>query len=433
MYRTRDVFVAGGMPTVTYRSRERLETSISRHLDYGQEILSISGPTKTGKTVLIHHVVEKVVGNGVYIYGGTVESFDDFLGFIIDESSSPTTYEQSVEDENSGGRDRTGRITGGFAALEQKDTSSTKQRITHKQIGSRSKIAAAQDALRSMGMALVVDDFHFIGEETQLQIIRFLKNLIFDGLPVILVSVPHRAYDAVRVEKEMTGRLKTLNVGFWDEDDLRGIAVKGFETLNLHDSGDLVVNKMINETFSSPHLMQQFCLGICMEHDVRQEAEQPIDLGEPADGWSTFFRRLASDSSRSDFARLAKGARQQTSRTTRQLRDGRLTDLYGVVLEAISDTGPRMSISYEELRSGILQAIQGDAPQRREVVRTLERMSRIAREGNRRRAGRRLGRRHEHILHIRSILRLLLALGIARSCRAEPIRAGVLWEYDECR
>jgi hypothetical protein len=78
----------------------------------------------------------------------------------------------------------------------------------------RSTKVATQEALTSGGLPVVIDDFHYIDGATQLSIVRFLKSLVFEGLPVIFVSVPHRAYDAVKVETEMTGRLKVLEVGF---------------------------------------------------------------------------------------------------------------------------------------------------------------------------------------------------------------------------
>ena len=42
-------------------------------------------------------------------------------------------------------------------------------------------------------------------------IVRALKPLIFDELPVVLIAIPHRRYDALKVEKEMTGRISPLS------------------------------------------------------------------------------------------------------------------------------------------------------------------------------------------------------------------------------
>ena len=54
---------------------------------------------------------------------------------------------------------------------------------------------------------LVIDDFHYIERKYQGEIVRALKSLIFDSLPVVLIAIPHRRLDVVKVEREMTGRI----------------------------------------------------------------------------------------------------------------------------------------------------------------------------------------------------------------------------------
>jgi len=66
---------------------------------------------------------------------------------------------------------------------------------------------------------VVIDDFHYMPQHVQLGIVRGLKDLVFQGLGVVLAAVPHRAYDAVRVEKEMTGRVVQLPIDFWSEEE----------------------------------------------------------------------------------------------------------------------------------------------------------------------------------------------------------------------
>lgn len=325
--RTRDVFVAGGMPTITYRSRRDLEDQVRRHLDYGNEILSVSGPTKTGKTVLIRHVVP----NPLMVEGGHVRSFDEFVGAVLDHFGVPTRYEHSAEDERSEGRDRVGHLgSSNLMSVEQKNSETSRDRTGVKEMSSRSSGVAAREALLGGSTPLVIDDFHYIAPNVQLEVVRFLKGLIFEGLPVIFISVPHRAYDVVRVEREMTGRMQVLNVGFWNDDELLTIPRQGFSALNVFDSDNVISRRLVSETFSSPHLMQQFCLRICEENDIAQAADQLKILRQPGSGWPPFFQDRASSSSKSTFDHLARGptaavgphsahlARRSTSRYLRR-------------------------------------------------------------------------------------------------------------------
>ena len=57
---TRDgVFVAGGQPTITYvpRSELHIERGLARAVAAPNQIVSLSGPTKCGKTVLCRRVL----------------------------------------------------------------------------------------------------------------------------------------------------------------------------------------------------------------------------------------------------------------------------------------------------------------------------------------------------------------------------------------
>lgn len=142
----KDVFVPGGRPTVTYQSRSELEGRLSDHLDFGgNEILSISGPTKTGKTVLVRHVVS----DALVIEGGQLGSFDDFCSAILDHFDVPTEVQRSANEEILDGMDRTGRVNVGVASVDQKNASSTKTASGVNTKAVRSPSVATKEALSS--------------------------------------------------------------------------------------------------------------------------------------------------------------------------------------------------------------------------------------------------------------------------------------------
>src|SRR3954452_25257033 len=83
-YLTRNVFVAGGEPIVTYNPRDefKLEQEVREYLDQSGKALSISGPSKSGKTVLIGRVLPK--SEAIWIYGQDLTSVDVFWESIVD-------------------------------------------------------------------------------------------------------------------------------------------------------------------------------------------------------------------------------------------------------------------------------------------------------------------------------------------------------------
>ncbi len=75
--------------------------------------------------------------------------------------------------------------------------------------------------MRTSDLTLVVDDFHYMAQDIQKDIIRTLKSEIFEGLTSVLIAVPHRAFDAIGVEREMEGRFAHIEIPVWTKDELR--------------------------------------------------------------------------------------------------------------------------------------------------------------------------------------------------------------------
>jgi hypothetical protein len=125
--------------------------------------------------------------------------------------------------------------------------------------------------------------------------------------------------------------------------------------------------------------MQTFCLQLCKDYGVRETFPMRTAI-EPPDDWERFFTASAQSASKSAFDLLRTGPRQRTDRKERILKDGRSTDIYGAVLTAIAATGPLTELAYPDLRTSIRDVVQGEPPQRHEVTRVLEEMTKIARE-----------------------------------------------------
>lgn len=368
-----DVFIPGGLPDTTYVPREHLslERHLSDWLDGRQKpLLSVSGPTKSGKTVLIR----KLVNDPIALSGGAIDTADDFWMAVCDELELFTEHSLSV----AAGETDSLAVTGGVSAGFVNGSATGAIDRTHNKGVTRSRASsprsAARKALKTAGRIVFIDDFHYIDSAEQLLIVRGLKDLIFDGLGVVVAAVPHRAYDVVRVEKEMTGRVAPLPVVPWEEGDLKEIATKGFRALGVTVS-DEAVKQMAQESFGSPYLMQTHCLNLCKAN--RDAGELRSAFVDPK--WPAFFEQHASATSKSAFD-LLKAGPPRSNRNPRTLTSGVVTDIYGAVLQAIAATGPRTTLPYEDLRASLRDVLATDIPQRHEITNVLEQMTRIARD-----------------------------------------------------
>lgn len=379
--RLAEVFVPGGLPSVTYVPRDslRLERRVTDYLDEKLQILSVSGPTKSGKTVLLKRVVE----NATWVSGGGITNAEGFWTDVRDQLGVHSEETKTVERTAADSQQTTGSAelsVPGVArgGVERGLTIQDAEARSQMRTVSRGPMRAALDGLLSLDRPLVVDDFHYIPAKVQLEIVRALKAPVFEGLPVIFASVPHRAFDVVRVEKEMTGRVEHLQVSFWSGPELETIATRGFHALNVSASEE-EIRRLAGEAFGSPHLMQDFCRQWCRDAEVRQAQTEPRRLPPPT-SWDTFFEDRADNASKRAFDMLARGPRQRTDRKIRELKEGTTTDIYGAVLTAIAATGPRTELTYEELRTSLRNVLASEPPQRHEVTRVLEEITKIARE-----------------------------------------------------
>ena len=90
---------------------------------------------------------------------------------------------------------------------------------------------------------------------------------------VIIIAVPHRAYDALKVETEMTGRVTQLSIKLWELEELKQIAYSGFKELNVNSS-DEIISMFAKESFGSPNLMQEFCLRLCKKNNIFETQDE---------------------------------------------------------------------------------------------------------------------------------------------------------------
>jgi hypothetical protein len=376
-----DVFVAGGVPRHTYNPRLalQLEGSIAQVVDNLCKLVTVTGHTKSGKTVLVRKVLPRE--DTIWIDGGGVGAEEDFWTTVINQLE----LSQTVEEEECTGTttDLSASATAGANFLIAKgegqvagsygtnrSTSSSRSR----EISSR---VAALAGLRQSHRPLVVDDFHYLPRELQGNLIRALKPLIFDGLPVVIVAIPHRRYDAIKVEKEMTGRILPINIPAWSKEELKFIPQTGFDLLKGDISNEMA-DRLADESIGSPHLIQDFCRAVCKTHGISTTFEgRSADLS--VGDLESVFRETAETIGRPIFERLARGPRQRSDRISRTLKSGIQVDIYGLVLHALAHIRPALvTLEYEDLRSAIRAVSAQDTPQLHEVARVLKHMSDIA-------------------------------------------------------
>jgi hypothetical protein len=366
-----EVFVAGGQPTYTYveRSAEHVELKLARAIATPNQIVSLSGPTKTGKTVLCRRVLGE--RQFVWIDGGQIKSGDDFWGRVVYELNLPSDSESTSESATTGGLGVSIPMVCTASGSQLIKTSNTEKREI-------SSLGSAIARMTQEKIMLVIDDFHYIAEPVRTELMRNVKGAVFNGLKVILLSVTHRVFDAIRAESELTGRFTAISLPHWMIADLRQIPTKGFLELGT-TCPEPVIQSLCDEAQENPFLMQKFCWEICFDLKI----EHKKILGShaiPAEYDTTgMFRRLSRDAGLPIYQKLAAGPQSRKARAKRPLRRGDAADIYQAILLALAESGPRSVISYDDLRDLLSKILSEQVPQKHEITSALKHLSRISR------------------------------------------------------
>ncbi|MBO5354121.1 MAG: ATP-binding protein [Lachnospiraceae bacterium] len=358
--RAEDVFRPGAFPEYTYVSRKSTFSNLSYEFRLNQAIkvsgflTSLVGPSKMGKTILC----EKVIGfdNIVEISGADFDEDTDFWRLV--SAKAGLSYEGKFSSE--------------------KTIDSTKDKYTKQEefYLTKDKII---EYYKKENLVLVIDDFHYAPEEKRILIAQQLKDSIRRGFKAIVISLPHRADEAIRQNADLSGRLSLINMEPWDVVDLKEIAKVGFDKLNIKIE-DEVAEKIAVESLSSPQLMQYICLNICtiLElEDVEKDYVNP-EILERA------YRYTTANFEYGDVVSLMKKGpnTRGKNRNSFVARDGKEYDLYELLVKSIAENPPLMKLDFEEIRKRINALVADDCkkPTQQAITKSLVNLQELLNE-----------------------------------------------------
>ncbi|WP_415393290.1 hypothetical protein [Paracoccus sp. SJTW-4] len=304
----------------------------------------------------------------VSIQGGQVESAEEFWKTAAEKMGLPSEVSSSSSTKSSAGLRYVVKVDREEVATEQ-----VKYFSTAKQ--------AVLSTCKQLNTCLVVDDFHYMSSEIQKAIIRSFKSEIFEGLDVILIAVPHRAFDAIAAEPEMQGRFVHIEIPSWKELELQQIARRGFPELHIQ-AAETDISEFAAEAHGSPILMQRFCNNACRAIGVTETVNPWMDLDISKADKERIYSQVAENFGFPTYKVLADGPQTRTDRSPRKLRKSSKTvDIYEAVLLAIASTGPRDATKYDDIRDALRNTlVESDLPQKQQITNTLNYMVREAKE-----------------------------------------------------
>lgn len=105
---------------------------------------------------------------------------------------------------------------------------------------------------------LVIEDFHLIDSNLQMDIANLLKQKLESGMKIVITSLPYKSDKAIILNEKLAANTTHVHIQPWSAKDLEKIAQIGFELINMQvDTTDLKL--LINASISSPKVMQENC------------------------------------------------------------------------------------------------------------------------------------------------------------------------------
>jgi len=382
--RYNEIFTPNDHPRVTYvpRDNQKLEEKLKDYIETPNVVVSISGPSKTGKTVLLRKVVSE--DNLIPLSGASIKSLDDFWNSIFAWMESPTEKTTS----SSSGWSTTAKASGGGEAgllgfaKARADVGGEVQGSKSKTSAERIPINPFSQVVKDIGKSsyvLFVDDFHYLPKEVQKDIAMVIKGLAESGVKICTASVPHRNEDVVRANAELRGRLASIDIPSWEINELVLIAQKGFEELRA-DFSPAVFTTLATAVFQSPQLMQALCLNLCRVKDIREPLVEHRRVDVSEEDFKKVFEDTADFASFSKLVELLHAGPKVHGVERKQfnLQDGSTGDVYRVLLLAMKSDPAKRSFTYDDILQRAKAVCIEDAPVGSSVSGSLGHMVSIA-------------------------------------------------------
>jgi hypothetical protein len=362
-----EVFTPGRFPTHTFvdehlesKRRDLLDT-----LDAGSMLVSISGPSKSGKTVFVEQSLGRE--NLIQVTGAGVNTPEDLWMRVFDiiGTNVPTTVTSSV-----------GAITkaGGSVSLEGNAVIAKGRAMGTVEKSSTSTDAATASVpsdclgllikeLQDESLIIFIDDFHYIPLHIQNEVARQIKEAIRNNVRFICASVPYHADDVIRGNPDLRGRVFSIDFQYWGAEVLKQIARKGFPLLGV-SCDESAINRLAAEAAGSPQLMQYLCLNSCFEMNVRETNVSGIAMNNDNSLLEGICKRTVQSADYGSIIEKMKEGpkRRGSARTVHMTRYGWIGDSYRLLVKALSLDPPQLTFRNTALNERIAFVCVGNPP-----------------------------------------------------------------------
>ena len=365
------------------RTEEKNEEKLDAALHTPKMVISVSGPSKTGKTALVNTLI--TADRIIPVTGQSLRSSNDLWQSVMRWIGGPEEIEKIREQVLKAGAAGKASAEAGVILAKGKAEGEINGGVEFTAATSEKYgiefFEAVVNELSESEFVVFLDDFHYISEDAQIDIAKSIKAISERGVRVCIASVPHKSDDMVRANDELTGRIVSILFDYWTVPELKGIATSGFKALGVKIAPE-IIEALATEALGSPQLMQSLCLNLCLEKNRRNEQvlETKTEVSD-----AELRAALERTTHQTDYSRtvekLRTGAKERgTQRKEFELIDETKGDVYRAILLALIQNPPRLSFDYDEVMERIREVCKEAPPVGSSVQLALKQMDGIAKD-----------------------------------------------------
>lgn len=375
-----EVFQDHGYPESTYVERRDgdKEEQLVDYLFKESAIVSISGPSKSGKSALVKHVTrkyEKVPSNLVPIRGNNISEGDNIWKKAL-EKLGEATKKIKEERDRSSTRRRFGisstlkTIVGDYIKTSTEED--VEVYIKEQDLGLDTLIKIHEEE----PFVIFIDDAHKIPDNLHKNVAEQIKEAFDKRLLVCLAYIDYRSDALVAADIDLSSRVDSISLNQWSKEELREIARKGFKKLKINVPQN-VQSIFAAESVGSPQLMQKLCYTLCVNCDIYYRQDEEITVNVDKEAILSVLTKVAKGTGEnySTAYDLISGGTKSNTTVTYDYIDGESGDRYATVLRGIIVDESETSLSLKKLRHRINRQCVGKSPQSGNITQDVKRMS----------------------------------------------------------
>jgi len=271
-----DVFKAIGQPSITYVKRDsgKLEVDLSNGLDERGQLCLITGPSKTGKTTLYTEVLHRRNEIPLIVRCDRTTKINQIWRMALETVDFSRTISRVSEKLNSLEGEAEAEATLGWswlAGITTKVRGKSSRQNTEAEVRENIIAESSPDhlipILKNTNYVLVIEDFHYLGDDVKITLFQQWKRFTDNEISVIVLGTTHRAVDIATSNKDLLGRISQIDVGHWSVNDLSLIVSQGISYLKCTISSDLI-RLIASEAVGLPIVVQQACLTLFQNEKI---------------------------------------------------------------------------------------------------------------------------------------------------------------------